>query len=182
MIGVALKFIWMFAKSAVKGLLTQLWTFVKFLGKHPKILCAVLGLVVGAVGGWALTKNFAEAKIHKIEKQVLDSQEQARIGAERIRQESKAVQDSLEQKLKQLEVTLQEEANLYTLRLEEARSNKKVKTVVVKVPVEVPQGSEPQEKEIEVMLEDGRQVCRRFPAEFKEQVNEMIKATEDTFK
>ena len=164
--------VFLFAKMALGNLLGMLKKLVAFLVEHPKVLMCVLCLALGGAAGWFGAQKSADRKVSKMQETLDQASIDAKAASDKIRKDSKAEADKNEVQLKELQAQLADAKRNYEKAL---KANKKVSYVKVPVP------GKP-DTTVDVGFEGDKQVCRSYPSTYVDQVNDMIKKTEEALK
>lgn len=161
-----------FVKMALGNLLSMLKSLMEFLLAHPKVLMCVVSLALGGAAGWFVAQKSADRKVSKIQKVLDKAVSDAKEAGDQIKADSKAEAEKNEADL----TTLQLKLNATTKSYEEAlKANKKLRYAQVAVP------GKP-DTTVDVAFEADVPVCRSYPSTYTEQVNDMVKKTEEALK
>jgi seryl-tRNA synthetase len=164
--------VWLFVKMALSSLLGMLKSIGSFLVAHPKVLMCILCLAIGGALGWFGAQKSADRKVSKIQKVLDQAKIDAKAASDKIKADSKAEADKNESELKDLRAQLADAQKNYDKAL---KANKKVTYVKVPVP------GKP-DTTVDVGFEGDKQVCRSYPSTYVDQVNDMVKKTEEALK
>ncbi len=160
------------AKVALGGLIGWVKGLFIFLVAHPKVLMCIVSLALGATGGWFVAQKSADRKVAKIQKVLDQAKLDAKEASDKIRSESKIEADTNEAKIKDLQTLLEEALKNYDKAL---RTSKKITYVKVPVPGK-------SEVVVDVGFEGDKQVCRSYPSTYVDQINDMVRKTEEALK
>ncbi len=163
----------LFAKLALSGVIGFLKKIIAFLVAHPKILMCVVCLSIGLAGGWLVAQKSADRKVSDMKQTLEKAKQTAEKAAEDIKETSKAEADKNEKQITELQLLLADMSKRY----EEALKTNKQKIKYVKVAVP----GKP-ETTVDVGFEGDKQVCRSYPSTYVDQLNDMVKKTEESLK
>ncbi len=161
-----------FVKTALAGLLHMVLSLVAFLMDHPKVLIGVVCLSLGLAGGWYAAQGSADRKVARIQKILDQAKLDAKLASDKVREESKAEADKNEVQLSGLQTQLADVRQNYDKAL---KANKKITYVKVPVPGN-PSAT------VDVGFEGDKQICRSYPSTYVDQVNDMVRKTEEALK
>jgi hypothetical protein len=161
-----------FLKTALGNFLSLLRNLVAFLLAHPKVLMCVVSLILGGTIGWLGAQKYADRKVAKMQKVLDKAVSDAKEAGDKIKADSKAEADKNEADITALQLKLSATTKNYEDAL---KANKKLKYAKVVVP------GKP-ETTVDVAFEADLPVCRNYPSTYTEQVNDMVKKTEEALK
>lgn len=161
-----------FAKMALGNLLSALKSVGSFLVSHPKVLMCILCLVLGGSLGWLGAQKSADRKVARMQKVLDQAKIDAKTASDKVREDSKGEANKNEAQLKELRTLLADAEKNYDKAL---KASKKV--TYVKVPVPGKPGTI-----VDVGFEGDKQVCRSYPSTYVDQINDMVKKTEEALK
>lgn len=165
-------------KTFFSGLITKVMKAVDWLMEHPAVLVAIVALVGGYVLGSQRTASRLTAAHTKELRAYKDDLENQRVLAlarqkkvQEIETSTKAAAETLVKERSAIETRLAQVTKDYEAKLKSERA-KPPRTNTVYVEVEVPGSKD----KVEVKVQDGEVVCRRFEDTFTETVNKMLEA------
>jgi hypothetical protein len=161
-----------FAKTSIGYVFSMGASLFAFLVEHPKVLMCILCLALGGAAGWFGAQKSADRKVSKMQKVLDQAKLDAKEAGDKIRSDSKVEADKNEAKVKDLQTLLEDALRNYDKAL---RANKKI--TYVKVPVPGKPGTV-----VDVGFEGEKQVCRSYPSTYVDQINDMVRKTEEALK
>jgi len=161
-----------FVKMALGNLLSMLKSVGIFLVAHPKVLMCIISLALGGAAGWFVAQKFADRKVSKMQKVLDQAKTDAKTAADNIKADSKVEADRNALQLTELQRQLSAVSKDYEDAL---KTNKKLRYAKVPIP------GKP-EITVDIAFEADVPVCRSYPSTYVDQVNDMVKKTEEAMK
>jgi cell division protein FtsB len=157
---------------------------IRIVTTYPKATLLVLVLLVGGAylsyssyhwGKRAGLKENAEeiASLRATIDQYALLVEQRNARIKELEENSIKIADMAEEIVQKAAAAIGEISSSYEKLLSSARNNPRIKTEIVYVKVPT------QEQPVEVQIREGEVICRRYPDEYQETVNRMVKAAND---
>lgn len=160
---------------------------IRVVTTYPKATLLVVALLVGGAylsyysyhwGKRAGLKENAEeiASLRATIDQYALLVEQRNARIKELEENSIKVADMAEEIVQKAAAAIGEISSSYEKLLSSARNNPRIKTEIVYVKVPT------QEQPVEVQIREGEVICRRYPDEYQETVNRMVKAANDAIR
>lgn len=157
---------------------------IRIVTAYPKATLLVVALLVGGTylsyssyqwGKQAGLKENAEeiASLRGTIDQYIHLVEQRNARIKELEENSIKVADMAEEIVQKATSAIGEISSSYEKLLSSARNNPRIKTEIVYVKVPT------QEQPVEVQIREGEVICRRYPDEYQETVNRMVKTANE---